>query len=53
MKSGPNGQAIATSTYDLGHLPPSLIDDIKLVGGDDLSSKIDELIDGDGHLIKQ
>jgi hypothetical protein len=43
-KSGPQGQALLMSLTELALLPRDLIADIKLLGGDKLSSIIDRLI---------
>lgn len=44
-KSGPNGQALLTSLVDLSALPPSLYDDITIIGGSPLKSIMDKLKD--------
>lgn len=43
-KAGPNGQALWTSLSDLYCLPESLLVAIKAVGGDEVSSHIDTLL---------
>nr|UJQ92539.1 MAG: putative RNA-dependent RNA polymerase [Mitoviridae sp.] len=43
-KKGPIGQAILTSVTELTHLPLQLLADIKLIGGERLSSVIDALL---------
>lgn len=43
-KSGPQGQALLMSLTELALLPLELIADIKLLGGDKLSSVIDKLL---------
>lgn len=39
-KSGPNGHALGMSLRDLVSLPTSLIESIKIVGGESISQKI-------------
>nr|UUW21449.1 MAG: RNA-dependent RNA polymerase [Guiyang mito-like virus 6] len=44
-KSGPNGQALATSLCDLKSLPDVLLDALKLIGGKEFRVKRDKLSD--------
>lgn len=44
-KSGPQGQALLMSLTELALLPQNLLADIKLIGGDKLSSLIDRLLE--------
>jgi hypothetical protein len=45
-KSGPNGHALYSSTQDLFTLPPELVEDIKRIGGPELSLRMEGLITG-------
>lgn len=42
-KSGPNGQALATSKYDLAVLPEELKRDLKILGGDAITHAMEQL----------
>lgn len=45
-KSGPSGQALLTSLHELTLLPSQLIADIQLLGGESLSTHIEECTEG-------